>query len=165
MNPRPSGYELRSDPPLSPFRPICPSCARLSQSAWNHHSLRCSPALSAFGSRFGSGEFPGIQSLMTGAETVSKIAPQNNEESAVCLLKIELTFSFTRYKVTRKASCFCRENVPLEHGTEICDQFSSLFTQQSSFFPLPWRGGSASVFPQVASPNARKIRWDACRRG
>lgn len=105
-NQRPPGYELRSDPPLSPFRPICPSCARLSQSAWNHHSLRCSPALSAFGSRFGSGEFPGIQSLMTGAETVSKIAPQNNEESAVCLLKIELTFSFTRYKVTRKTSCF-----------------------------------------------------------
>ena len=42
---------------------------------------------------------------MTGAEIVSKIAPQNNEKSAVCLLKIELTFSYTRYKVILKTSC------------------------------------------------------------
>ena len=56
LNQRPPGYELRPKASLSPFGSSCSSCARYSQSGWNHHSLHSSPALSAFGSRFGSGK-------------------------------------------------------------------------------------------------------------
>ena len=62
---------------------------------------------------------------MTGTEIVSKIAPQNNEESAVCLLKIELTFAYAGYKVILKTSCLRWRNiVPLEHGTKIEQRIS-----------------------------------------
>ena len=54
LNQRPTGYEMHPEASLSPFGPICPSCVRLSQSGWNHHSLRSSLSLSAFGSRLGA---------------------------------------------------------------------------------------------------------------
>lgn len=63
---------------------------------------------------------------MTGAEIVSKIAPQNNEESAVCLLKIELTFGYAGYKVILKTRGLRWRNiVPFKHGTKIVQRLSS----------------------------------------
>ena len=151
MTQRPPGYELRPDLPSSPFCPICPSCARLSQSGWNHHSLRSSLPLSAFGSRFGSGEFPSLQSLMNSAATVSKIASQNNEESAACLLKIELTFSHARYKVILETGCLRRRNiVPLEHGTEKYVKFPS-------FLSIPNYNDSIKYCVQARYWNAKRV--------
>ena len=40
-----------------------------------------------------------IQNQLSDTVAASKNASQNNEESAVCLLKIELAFRYTRYKV------------------------------------------------------------------
>ena len=51
------------------------------------------------GQGLGQREFLRIQNQLSDTVAASKNASQNNEESAVCLLKIELTFSYTRYKV------------------------------------------------------------------
>ena len=56
------------------------------------------------GQGLGQRDFPGIQNQLSDTVAASKNASQNNEESAICLLKIELTFRYTRYKVVRKTS-------------------------------------------------------------
>ena len=51
------------------------------------------------GQGLGQREFLCIQNQLSDTVAASKNASQNNEESAVCLLKIELAFSYMRYKV------------------------------------------------------------------
>ena len=86
----------------APFVPLGPGFRRTVGITILSAALQLFPHL---GQGLGQREFPSLHGLMTGAKIVSKNASQNKEESAVCLLKIELTFSYTRYKVILKTSC------------------------------------------------------------
>ena len=89
--------------------------------------------------------------LINSAATVSKIASQNNEESAACLLKIELTFSHARYKVILETGCLRRRNiVPLEHGTEKYVKFPS-------FLSIPNYNDSIKYCVQARYWNAKRV--------
>ena len=86
----------------APFGPLVPGFDRAVGITILSAPLQPFPHL---GQGLGQRKFPSLQSLMNSAVTASKIAPQNNEESAVCLLKIELTFSHARYKAILETSC------------------------------------------------------------
>ena len=80
----------------APFVPLVPDFRRAVGITIFSAPLQPFPHL---GQGLGQRDFSGIQSFMNSAVPASKNASKNKEESAVCLLKIELAFGYAGYKV------------------------------------------------------------------